>query len=114
MTIDRMDKGSVTVLHLDGDLDEGGVAALRTAMYECVEQGRFRLVVEMSDVRFISYLGVGVLVERLRRLRALGGDMKLAGLNIYADRLFRMVGVSSLFETFDSEAKAVAVFQEAA
>ncbi len=114
MHVERTDMGMVTVLRLDGDIDEGGVEALRTALYECMTQAQFNLVVNLADVRFISYMGVGVLVERLRKLRAFKGDMKLVGMNLYAERLFRMVGVSSLFDTYETEAQAIHVFQEAA
>ncbi len=114
MKVERTDIGGVTVLRLQGDIDETGVDALRTAMYECISDGRTKLVLNLSSMRFISYMGVGVLVERLRKLRAKGGDMKLVGINLYTQRLFRMVGVQSLFDTFENESKAVGVYQEAA
>jgi len=102
------------VLRVAGDLDESGVDVLRTSLYDCMTQGRFCLVMNLRDVGFISYMGVGVMVERLRKVRAFKGDIKLVGLNVYAERLLRMVGVTTLFETYDSEGQAVGVFQEAA
>jgi anti-sigma B factor antagonist len=114
MIIDRSDVGAVTVLRLDGDLDEHGVEDLRAALLECLTQGRFHLVLNLKQVRFISYMGVGILVDKLRKARAFRGDLKLVGLNVYAERLFRMVGVTSLFETYESECLAISVFQEAA
>ena len=114
MKIERKDVGGLSVLRLAGDIDEGGVDVLRTSMYECLAEGRHQIIMNLSGVRFISYMGVGVLVERLRKLRALGGDLKLVGLNLYAQRLFRMVGVSGLFEAYESETQAIGQFQEAA
>ena len=114
MHVERTDLGDVTVLRLDGDLDENGIDALREAFYACMTQGHFNLVLNLRNVQFISYMGVGVLVERLRKLRAFKGDLKLVSLNLYAQRLFRMVGVTALFDTFESESQAVRVFQEAA
>ena len=114
MRIERVDLGAVTVLRLSGDLDERGVDALRTALYECLTEGRFKVVLSLGEVGFISYVGVGVMVERLRKLRDLGGDVKLVRINLYTERLFRMSGVTSLFETYDTETQAIGVFQEAA
>ena len=114
MKVERTDIGAVTVLRLQGDIDETGVDALRTALYECINDGRAKLVMNLSSIRFVSYMGVGVLVERLRKLRAQGGDMKLVGINLYTQRLFRMVGVQSLFDTFENESQALGVYQEAA
>lgn len=114
MTVNRDDLDAVTVLRLEGDIDDAGVDDLRTALYTCAKQGRCKLVLNMTEVRFISYMGVGVLVERLQSLRKANGDIKLVGLNLYTERLFRMVGVGSLFDVQDSEAQAVGLFQKAA
>jgi anti-sigma B factor antagonist len=114
MNLDRTNIGQVTVLRLEGDLDEGGVDKLREGLYACIADGRFCLVLNFSEVRFVSYMGVGVLVERLRKLRASNGDIKLVGINLYTERLFRMIGVTSLFEIYDSESRAIAVYKEAA
>ncbi len=114
MNIKRTDVGEVSVLRAEGDIDENGVDQLRTALYECISDGRFNIVLNLRDVRFISYLGVGVLVERLRKVRAFQGDIKLVGLNVYTKRLFRMVGVTSLFDICESEGQAISVFQDAA
>jgi len=114
MEIEQTDIGSVSVLRLAGDLDEDGVKALRLALLECLKGRRCRVIVNLKDVRYISYMGLGVLVERLRQFRARSGDMKLVSVNLYAERLFRMVGCSSIFDTHDTEAQAVQVFREAA
>ena len=106
--------GPVTVIRLEGDIDEEGVGALRIALVRCLRESRHHVVVNLSGVKFISYMGVGVLVERLRQFRAYDGDLKLAGLNLYTKRLFRMVGVTTLFEVFESEEQAVLVYQQAA
>lgn len=114
MQVEQIEMGSVTVLRLTGDIDEDGVGALRLSLLRCIKERRMHLVVNLAGVRLVSYMGLGVLVERLRQLRAYGGDMKLVGINLSLDRMFRMAGVSSLFERYDSEAMAVQVYQEAA
>lgn len=114
LRIDRGKAGSVTTLRLQGDLDEGSVPELRITLLDLLRDGDCNLVVNLTGVAFVSYMGVGILVERLRQFRTAGGDIKLAGMNLYTQRLFRMVGVTSLFETFDTEAQAVRVYQQAA
>lgn len=114
LKIERAELGNVTVLRLKGDVDETQIDALRTALFECISEGRVQLVLNLKEMGFISYMGLGVIVERLRKVRAVNGDIKLAATNLYTERLFRMVGVTSLFSTFESEAQAVRVYQEAA
>jgi anti-sigma B factor antagonist len=114
MKIERMEMDPVTVLRLEGDIDESGVSALRVGLLNCLKERRFNVVLNMSDIRLVSYMGLGVLVERLRQFRACKGDMKLVGINLSLKRMFRMAGIASLFEVYDSETQAIAVYQEAA
>ncbi len=114
MKIERLESGAVTVLRLAGDIDEIGMNELRLSLMECIEDNRCHVVVNLSQVNFVSYMGVGVLVERLRQLRAYNGDMKLVGVNLYTERLFRMVGVKKVFETFETESLAIQAYREAA
>ncbi|MBI2432117.1 MAG: STAS domain-containing protein [Candidatus Hydrogenedentes bacterium] len=112
--IDRLESGSVTVLRLEGDIDEDGMNELRLALMGCIQDHRYNVVVNLEGVKFVSYMGVGVLVERLRQLRGYGGDMKLVHVNLYTQRLFRMIGVTHVFELFDGELIAIQKYQKAA
>lgn len=114
LKIERLESGSVSVLRLDGDIDEEGMNELRLALMGCIQDRRYNTVINLKEVKFVSYMGVGVLVERLRQLRAYGGDMKLTGVNLYTDRLFRMIGVTNIFEIRDSESNAIQEYQKAA
>ena len=114
LKIERYDQQGCTVMRLDGDIDEDGMNVLRLGLMECIQAQRCNVVVNLEAVRFVSYMGVGVLVERLRQLRACNGDLKLTGVNLYTERLFRMVGITNVFETYTTEAQALQAFAEAA
>ncbi|MBI4557469.1 MAG: STAS domain-containing protein [Candidatus Hydrogenedentes bacterium] len=114
MTIKRKEVGNVTVLRMEGNLDESGVDTLRDALLICLDSGRCNIVMNLGGVGQISFMGLGVIVERLRKIRARGGDIKLVGVNLHAERLFRMAGITSLFETYASEPLALRAYQEAA
>ncbi len=114
LTSERLESGSVSVLRLEGDIDEGTVDVLRKAIMGCIADQRYNVVVNLSGVKFVSYMGLGVLVERLRQLRAHDGDLKLTGVNLYTQRLIRMVGAKNVFEIFEVESQAINQFRRAA
>ena len=114
LKIDTSQQSGITGIRVIGDVDEDGVKDLRIALVDCLRDNQYDVVVNLTDMQMISYMGVGVLVERLRQFRSYDGDMKLVGLNQYTQRLFRMTAVTKLFETFDSEAQAIQVYQKAA
>lgn len=107
LNIEKEVREDVTIIRVIGDVDEEGVKDLRIALVNCLRDNGYNVVVNLSGMKFISYMGVGVLVERLRQFRSYNGDMKLVGLNLYTQRLFRMTGVTNLFETFETEAQAI-------
>jgi len=87
---------------------------LRLSLGGCIHDQRTRVVLNLADVNYVSYLGLGLLVERLRHCRACGGDLRLAGVNLYTQRLMRMAGVIRLFAIYDEEAVAIDSYRKAA
>ena len=114
LKIDSYEQSGCTVMRLEGDIDEDGMNVLRLRLMECIQAQQCNVVVNLEAVKFVSYMGVGVLVERLRQLRACNGDLKLTGVNLYTERLFRMVGITNVFESYRTEAQALQAFAEAA
>ncbi len=61
--------------------------------------------------RLLPYLdssGIGSIVNALRISSKLGGSTKLVKPSSFVSKTFKMVGILSLFNVFDSEAEAVA------
>jgi len=114
MYINRLETGAVTVLRLEGDIDQEGVNAVRQAIMDCLRDQRCQVVMNLGKVNFISYMGAGVLVEGLRHVRNFGGDLKFTGANIYAMRLFRMVSIHRMLPLFQTEGQAIQEFQRRA
>ena len=114
LNIETLKAEDIAIVRVDGEVDEDGVRQLRIALVNCLRNNGYNVVVNLSGMKFISYMGVGVLVERLRQFRSYDGDMKLVGLNLYTQRLFRMTGVTSLFDVYESEADAIREYKEAA
>ena len=114
MRIEQMEMGHVTVLRLEGDIDESGVGGLRVGLLNCLKERRFNIVLNLNGIRLVSYMGLGVLVERLRQFRVCGGDIKLVGINLSLARMLRMAGIATLFEVYEGETQAAAVYQVAA
>lgn len=114
MHINRLDNNVVTVLRLEGIIDEDGIEVVRQAVKDCLRDKRSQVVLNLAKVEFISYLGAGMLVDSLARVRGFGGDLKFVGANVYAMRLFRMVSVHKLLPLFQTEGQAIQEFQRRA
>jgi anti-anti-sigma factor len=114
MNIERIEMGLAVMLRLEGPIGEETANALRLALFTCIKDRRFNVVVNLSKVTDVSFLGLGILVERLRMLRKSGGDLKLVGVNQATHQMLRMSGIKTLFHVFETESQAVQAFREAA
>ncbi len=103
----------VSVLKVRGNIDTSTAKLLKRALTDLIKEEQYNIVVDMQKVVQINYMGVGTLLERLRQLRRLSGDLKLSGLNRITRKALSMVGASKVFETYDTEEAAVASFAAA-
>ncbi|MDQ1257454.1 MAG: Anti-sigma factor antagonist, partial [Candidatus Hydrogenedentes bacterium] len=51
MKFERIEMGPVTVLRLEGNIDEDGVNQLRVGLLRCIKERRFNLVVNLTGIR---------------------------------------------------------------
>jgi anti-sigma B factor antagonist len=56
------------VVRLAGEIDLYNAAAVREALLECCAESPERLIVDLSDVKFIDSTALGVLIEARTRL----------------------------------------------
>ncbi|MGH9372128.1 MAG: STAS domain-containing protein [Vicinamibacterales bacterium] len=111
MTLTERRIGDVTLLELKGRLvyDEGDVV-LRARVNELVAAGRVKIVIDLQNVTAVDSCGVGELVARFVSTRQKGGDVKLLNLSRRSHRVMQISRLLEVFESFDSEAAAVASF----
>ncbi len=79
-------------------------------LQSALSAGKHNMVVDMSEVKYISSAGLRALAAVHVRSRAEGGDMKLAGLNERVTRVFNIIGFDLLMSIHDTTGAAIADF----
>lgn len=97
-----------TVVHVAGEIDVYTVSTLRDRLDAVIERGEHHLVIDLSAVTFMDSTGLGVLVGRLKLVRAVGGSMRLVTANERVLKVFAITGLDKVFEIHRSVAEAVA------
>lgn len=96
------------VIKISGRIDSETVPDLRQALTSLTDSGRFILVLDMTDVSFVSSAGWWVLIDSQKTCKKNGrGEVVLAAL---ADRIkssLELVGMNEYFRTFDNVTEAV-------
>mgnify|MGYP006288675611 FL=1 len=95
------------VVKARGRIDSMTAPALEEAFEAITEAGRYRIVFDMSEVNFISSVGLRVMIDAQKACRRSGGEVVVAGLSPLIDRAFDLAGYHSLFEVCDTVDEAV-------
>jgi len=103
----------ILVVEVTGRLDNDTSEYFFGCLEWQINDGNTRIVLDCSDLVFLSSLGVGTLMRIQSRLKSKGGTVKLAAVqNMVADVL-RVVYLDRLLDLYPTVDEAVASFGEA-
>lgn len=89
---------TVTIVHVGGEIDVYTAPALRRELDEQIQNGCKQLVVDLGNVTFMDSTGLGVLVGRLKLIRAQGGTMRIRGASERVVKVFTITGLDRVFD----------------
>jgi anti-sigma B factor antagonist len=113
LSVSTSDRGKLTVVHVGGEIDVYTAPLLREALDKQVAAGRAHLVVDLEDVTFMDSTGLGVLVGRLKLVRAQNGSMRIVSSQDRILKVFKITGLDKVFHIHDSVDAATAAAAEA-
>ena len=90
-----------------GELDTYTSPRLRQLVIELVESGHIWLIIDLSDIEFMSSTGLGVIVGALKRTHARQGGISLVAREERVVKIFRITGLSKLIKIFDEVPPAI-------
>jgi anti-sigma B factor antagonist len=102
ITSDRAPDAPITVLHVAGRLDASTVSQLEHAIADAQVAGARAILVDMSQMTYVSSSGLRVLLSARTAMRKKGGDIFLCALSPSVREVFDMVGFSAIFSLFET------------
>ncbi|HEX2929302.1 MAG TPA: STAS domain-containing protein [Candidatus Binatia bacterium] len=112
LNINERQAGDVTVLDMSGKITIGeGSVALRTAIRRLLEEGKKRILLNLSGVSYVDSSGIGELVSSYTAINKEGGQLKLLNLTQKIQDLLAITKLLTVFDTYDSEAEALNSFK---
>ena len=86
--------GTTLYVGLSGELDEGSAALVRSELDEAISIGEIRkVIIEMSELKFMDSTGIGVLLGRYKKLSAAGVPIFIANPSKTIDKILTLSGV---------------------
>ena len=106
----------VDVLSISGRIQAPEATKLQERINELFTEGRFRLLLDLQNLDYISSPGLRVLIEARKRAREWKlsdferGDVRIVHLPPRIKEVFDLTGFTSLFQIFDDTVEAVGSF----
>lgn len=110
MEITTTEHDAVTVLALSGSLDATTADQADELLAAQFSNQRYKLVVDMSEIEFMSSAGLRSLLSALQTARQAGGDVRLAGGSDNIKRVLEFSGFTRIMEHYGTAAEAVDSF----
>ena len=101
-----VDEKGTTLVEAEGELDARTAGDLDKALGDLLAQGHSQLVLDFTQLAYISSAGLRALLRAQRTARDLGGEVRLFGLNDHVLGVFEMSG-------FHQMLRIAATYQEA-
>jgi anti-sigma B factor antagonist len=93
----RVEEGDRTTLKVRGELDALSSPLLRPTLDALVAACPQKVTIDLSGLRLIDSLGVGVLVWLYKQVRASGGEVRFVGLSHQPLAVFKLLRLDVLF-----------------
>ena len=103
----------VDCLYLKGYLDAHTAPVLEEAISKIINDGRTNILVNFSNLDYISSAGLGVFMAFIEDLREKGGDIKMSDMKPKVYSVFDLLGFPLLFDIVKEEKMAIERFKEA-
>jgi len=103
----------ITILTPRGRLDAAGARPLEIELHEHLAAGRVHLLVDMSQVAYVSSVGLRMFLKIMRAARQRGGALRLCQLNPRVLEIFRIAGFDRVLHIAATRAEAEESFANA-
>lgn len=91
-----------------GRIDSATSAAFDRHVSSVIERGDTKVIIDLTDLEYISSTGLSVFLSAAKKIRAAGGRIALTSLNSRIRLVFEMSGFLRLFPIFANVDAALA------
>ena len=96
------DLPGAVILKPAGSVDSTSTQLLESQIESLIEKNHSRIVIDFSNVDFISSAGVGIFLGTVSRLRNDGGDLFFMNMPKHIEDVFDIINLKSYFAVIDS------------
>lgn len=110
LEISVSDLKRVRLVEVNGRVDSISADELHAVLSAAIDEGRTKIVVDLSNVEYMSSAGLRELVSALKQTQKLNGDLRLASPSEKVLEVLELAGLDTIFKVHASQVEAVGSF----
>ncbi|TGK82341.1 anti-sigma factor antagonist [Leptospira noumeaensis] len=107
MIIREKSSNQVAIITIEGEVDLYNAKELKDILDDKMRKNQYEIVVNLEKVPFMDSSGIGTLVTAMYKLKKYHGNLKVCSVHGSVAKVFKLTGMESHLEVFDTEENAV-------
>lgn len=107
MNIEVKKESDVTIVRPNGRMDFNALMEFNALLNKTVQGGAKKLLLDFSDLEYLSSSGIRTLVDCQKQVDAQKGTLAFCALNSQIKELFQVVQLDKVFKIYPSEFEAL-------
>ena len=103
----------ISVIKVGGYIDTTTSSELEESLKRLIQAGKYNIIIDLSQVDYVSSAGWGIFISELKNLREKGGDLKLVGMIPDVYEVFELLEFHYILKAFDTIEEAIEDFSKA-
>jgi len=101
----------MVLISLKGAIETTNASTLEDAISRLIADEIFRIVVDLSEVSYISSAGWGIFISEIKRVRREEGDIKLTSMRPEVREVFELLEFNNILRPYEVRDEAISDFK---
>jgi anti-sigma B factor antagonist len=110
ITLEHKIQGSVVIVRVKGFMDLLQVEHFEHYLDEVIKNQTNKIVLDLSELEYISSAGLGAIIGRIRDVRTKGGDIKIGNCSSTVADILEILGFALVFSLAKTNEEAMRLF----
>ncbi len=102
ISLSESERDSVSEVRVDGVIDTTTAGELEEVIDALMKRQRYRIVIDLAGVDYISSAGWGIFISRIKDVRTSGGDIKLANMVPNVFEIYELLEFDKVLRAHDN------------
>ncbi len=107
MNLKEVKNNKAIIIEIDGRLDTTNFGQLEKKTLQHIEAGNTKIIVDCSEMDYVSSSGLRIFLMALKKITALKGKFLLCGLQENIREIFEISGFTSIFNIYNNQEDAL-------